>query len=528
MTWPTDFRNRDALTGRHCAESPGRNDDGRRKDMKRFLIMLLTVILATNACAMAGSFNAARPEVFTSGDYDYTVYEGKAVITQYNGNDQVIDIPSEIDGYPVASIGLEAFRYQQLKSVTFPDGFPTIGKKAFEYCIITDGLKLPENVTIAEDAFSYAKLPPTVVIPSGATVEECAFSYCEDMERLVVEPGSTIKGRAFGYCYQLQHVVCGGGTYLEKYAFEYCRKLKQAILCRDVAVEEGAFYDCGDGEIKWVETDEYDALKQSALDGTLGAELDPPSEPEERILEIIDSPAAQDGVTVALAKATAVKEQKPERFRYTLAGTLENDSDEGIMQIVYTFSLIDENGEEFRSFAEVYDGEDTALPPHGKIDFCYDDITWGKQSVPAAVRIGISSVKTETELPPAHVPKTGDYLYKTLDDEKLANIREEMPVELTFHVDEGGYGQTAVFKAGDGLDEAVRRFCAIQIGEETGEWVTDNYNWIGFTWKDGSHSGISLNLYNLEYAIHSSFHMYKLENLDAFWSYCAEYLKDDE
>ena len=148
--------------------------------------------------------------------------------------------------------------------------------------------------------------------------------------------------------------------------------------------------------------------------------------------------------------------------------------------------------------------------------------------MPAAVRIGISSVKTETELPPAHVPKTGDYLYKTLDDEKLANIREEMPVELTFHVDEGGYGQTAVFKAGDGLDEAVRRFCAIQIGEETGEWVTDNYNWIGFTWKDGSHSGISLNLYNLEYAIHSSFHMYRLENLDAFWSYCAEYLKDDE
>ena len=487
MTWPTDFRNRDALTGRHCAESPGRNDDGRRKDMKRFLIMLLTVILATNACAMAGSFNAARPEVFTSGDYDYTVYEGKAVITQYNGNDQVIDIPSEIDGYPVASIGLEAFRYQQLKSV-----------------------------------------PPTVVIPSGATVEECAFSYCEDMERLVVEPGATIKGRAFGYCYQLQHIVCGGGTYLEKYAFEYCRKLKQAILCRDVAVEEGAFYDCGDGEIKWVETDDYDALKQSALDGTLGAEADPPSAPEERILEIIDSPAAQDGVTVALEKATAVKEQKPERFRYTLAGTLENDSDEGIMQIVYTFSLIDENGEEFRSFSEVYDGEDTALPPQGKIDFCHDDITWGKQSVPAAVRIGISSVKTETELPPAHVPKTGDYLYKTLDDEKLANIREEMPVELTFHVDEGGYGQTAVFKAGDALDEAVRRFCAIQIGEETGEWVTDNYNWIGFTWKDGSHSGISLNLYNLEYAIHSSFHMYKLENLDAFWSYCAEYLKDDE
>ena len=50
---------------------------------------------------------------------------------------------------------------------------------------------------------------------------------------------------------------------------------------------------------------------------------------------------------------------------------------------------------------------------------------------------------------------------------------------------------------------------------------------IGFTWEDGSHSGISLNLNNLEYFIHSTPHTYELKNLGAFWSYCAEYLEED-
>ncbi len=252
-----------------------------------------------------------------------------------------------------------------------------------------------------------------------------------------------------------------------------------------------------------------------------------PDEAEERALEIIGCPATLDGVTVTLEKATAVKNQKPEGFTYSFTGALENNSDEGIMQVIYTFSLIDENGEEFRSFGEVYDGMDSAMPPHSRIDFTHDGIKWGKQSVPAAVKIGIASVKTETELPPAHVPEPGEYLYQALGDEKLANIREEKPVELSFHVDQGGYGRTAAFRAGEALDRAIELFCAIRVGPESGEWVTDNYNWIAFTWRDGSHTGISLNLNNLEYFVHSTPHTCGLDNLDAFWSYCADYLEED-
>lgn len=245
-------------------------------------------------------------------------------------------------------------------------------------------------------------------------------------------------------------------------------------------------------------------------------------------LRIISGSASQKGVTVTLNTAKAQRKSQPDRYEYTLGGTIENNLDEGVMKVIYTFAFFDKDGTEFRSFAEVYDGEDQAIPPHSKIDFYFDGIKWGAQSVPAAVSVGISSIQTETDLPPAKLPQPGDYLYQVLGDENLADIQSNPPVELQFHVDMGGYGRTATFDQGEPLDKAVELFCKIKIGARTDEWVTDNYNWIRLVWRDGSDTYISLNLRNLEYSIHSVPHTYELENLGGFWSYAADYLEEDE
>ena len=471
---------------------------------------------------------AAVSETVTSGDYEYRLDGEMAVIAAYNGDDTRVEIPSSIDGHPVSEVGAEAFRYKKLKRVTIPEGVRSIGRQAFEYCDITDALLLPESIVIARDAFSYAQLPATVTIPAGATVEACAFSYCEALERVVVGPGAWIKGRAFGYCDGLKQAVIAEGVRLEDSAFEYCRRLERATLCGAVKMDRDAFSYCKKLEVTRAEAGEYDALRQAALDGSLGGGDSASDAPSERALDIINSPAELDGVTAELETATAVLSPGSGGYSYSFTGALENHTDEGIMQVIYTFTLLDEGGEAFRTFSKVYDGEDEALPPHTRMGFTHDGIKWGKQSVPAAVEIGISSVKTEAELPPAHVPETGDLLFRSLGDAKLANILEDKPAELSFHVDQGGYGRTATLGPGEALDRAVELFCAIRIGEESNEWVTDNYNWIGFTWADGSHTGISLNLDKLEYSIHSSLHVYELENLGPFWSYCADYLEEDQ
>ena len=245
-------------------------------------------------------------------------------------------------------------------------------------------------------------------------------------------------------------------------------------------------------------------------------------------LKITGSPASKDGVTVTLEKATAERRTHPDRYEYSFSGTIKNTSDEGVMKVIYTFELSDKNGEVFRSFGEVYDGVDKALAPNASVPFSIDGVKWGAQSIPASVEIGISSVSKESELHAVKAPQAGDHLYQVLGDEKLANIEAEPPVELSFHVDQGGYGRTATFGKGEQLDRAVALLCDIRIAGEVDEWVTDNYNWISLTWEDGSSTFISLNRNNLEYYIHSVPHIYKLENLSAFWNYAAEYLIEDK
>ena len=245
-------------------------------------------------------------------------------------------------------------------------------------------------------------------------------------------------------------------------------------------------------------------------------------------LAVNGSPASMDGVPVTLEKAGAERKSKPDRYEYAFSGTIVNDTDEGIMKVTYTFALSDRDGKEFRSFAEIYDGVDTPIPPHSSVTFSHEGIRWGAQSVPASVTIGISSVKTESELPAVQLPQAGELLVQALGDEKLAAIREDPPVEIAFHVDQGGYGRTAVFREGEELDKVVQLLSAVRIAGEAEEYVTDNCNWIRLTWADGSTSVLSLNLRNLEISVHSLPRVYALEGLDAFWTFAAGYLIEDE
>ena len=114
----------------------------------------------------------------------------------------------------------------------------------------------------------------------------------------------------------------------------------------------------------------------------------------------------------------------------------------------------------------------------------------------------------------------------TVTLEKAAAQKKTNPSRYEYSF--SGTGRTAVFTSGEQLDKALDLFCNIRIGEETGEMVTDNYNWISLTWKDGSKSSISLNLRNLEHYIHSEPHIFTLENLGDFWSFASDYLEEDK
>lgn len=92
-----------------------------------------------------------------SGDFTYTVSDGKATITgcdrEISGN---VVIPSELDGYPVTAIGgMALWMNPDLTSITIPDSIIFIGESAFYSCPNLAFISLPNTVMeIGGSAFS--------------------------------------------------------------------------------------------------------------------------------------------------------------------------------------------------------------------------------------------------------------------------------------------------------------------------------------------------------------------------------------
>ena len=80
-----------------------------------------------------------------SNDYKTT---DVVTVTQYQGTDTEVVIPSEIEGKPVISIGHSAFwDCTSLTSVIIPDGVTSIGDCAFYNCTDLTSVEIPDSVT---------------------------------------------------------------------------------------------------------------------------------------------------------------------------------------------------------------------------------------------------------------------------------------------------------------------------------------------------------------------------------------------
>jgi hypothetical protein len=121
--------------------------------------------------------------------YNFTV-EGTTTltITGYTGTKKNLEIPSEIDGIPVTSIGTEAFRGNQLTTVTIPNSVTSIGDRAFSENQLAS-VTIPNSVTsIGYRAFSENQLT-SVTIPNSVTfIGDSAFR--ENQLTSVVIPNS--------------------------------------------------------------------------------------------------------------------------------------------------------------------------------------------------------------------------------------------------------------------------------------------------------------------------------------------------
>ena len=172
--------------------------------MKHKIFKTLFVVVAATMTFCA----EAATETINGIKWIYSVKDGNASLESGcptpaipKSTSGAITIPSTLGGYPVTSIGEEAFSgCSFLTSVTIPNSVTNIGDEAFEDCSSLTSVTIPDSVTsIGGWAFFGCSSLTSVTIPNSVTsIGDRAFSGCSSLKSVTIPDSVTsIGNRAF-------------------------------------------------------------------------------------------------------------------------------------------------------------------------------------------------------------------------------------------------------------------------------------------------------------------------------------------
>ena len=205
-------------------------------------------------------------------------------ITEYNGTDTVVVIPSKINGVTVTTIGTDAFLGLNITSVTIPASVTEIGSNAFAGCTnltsvhyagdwsnltiqsgnpaVQDAANAPlfdfefippDNTAVIVTNYKYNGAAADVTIPSRyqgkpvTTIGHAAFFNSAVTSVTIPDSVTSISDEAFGFCSQLTNIsIPNSVTYIGFSAFNSCTSLKSITLPSSLStIQSYAFYNCG-------------------------------------------------------------------------------------------------------------------------------------------------------------------------------------------------------------------------------------------------------------------------------------------
>jgi BspA type Leucine rich repeat region (6 copies) len=215
---------------------------------------LLTSVLAGLVWMLAGL--SARAQV------NYALFDYHAYVTYSSGAAGNVVILSTYKGYPVISIGDDAFSASfSMESVTIPNSVSSIGDDAFYSCVSLPSVTIPNSVTnIGIDAFSGCEELTSISVSANNPVYSGVNGVLFDKSQatLVEFPGglggsytvpnsvTNIGIDAFSGCYNLTSVTIGNSvTSIGDGAFSGCYGLTSVTIGNSVTnIGIDAFSGC--------------------------------------------------------------------------------------------------------------------------------------------------------------------------------------------------------------------------------------------------------------------------------------------
>ena len=219
----------------------------------------------------------------TAPSRDFTFDATTGTIKKYNGNDAVVNIPSEINGTPVTTIGNAAFRDSSVTSVTIPASVTEIGANAFAGCTnltsvtyggdwsnltiqsgnpaVEDAAKdaaneqlfdfelILNNTAVVVTNYKYNGAAADVTIPSRyqgkpvTTIGHAAFFNSAVTSVTIPDSVTSISDEAFINCPKLTNIsIPNSVTYIGFSAFSSCTSLKSITLPSSLSFISGALF----------------------------------------------------------------------------------------------------------------------------------------------------------------------------------------------------------------------------------------------------------------------------------------------
>lgn len=257
--------------------------------MKKIVKNILSILIAISVFVCTIPVNA-----LSSGDFDYEIINGEAVITKYNGTATQVSVPATIDGYTVFGIDESAFKDNTaITAVTVETGVKSVGASAFENCTGLATITLPATImhfgenAIYNTAYYNDKsnwkekpddssggdtIPWEDIIASGleylylgkilvkisyegsysikngtSVIADGAFAGCEANQVTLASQTATIGNNAFKDCQNLSQIRFSSNLeYIGKSAFENCTSLINITLPeKEIQMYASAFYNTG-------------------------------------------------------------------------------------------------------------------------------------------------------------------------------------------------------------------------------------------------------------------------------------------